>query len=100
MMDISSSSGATQSGALHDLQRTQGGHGERKVKDRARRPVGADQAVISDRGQLLAKLGEAIRDSSDVREDKVAEIKAAVEQGRYQVSSMEIAKAILASRTE
>ncbi len=97
-MDISSS-GAAQSSTIrdsrgvHDLDQAQ-----RRVREGARRQSGADQAVISDRAQLLQKLGEAVRDSSGVREDRVAELRGAIEQGRYPLSDVEIAKAILASR--
>lgn len=72
----------------------------RKVREGAQRQSGGDEAVISDRGQLLQRLGQAVRDSSDVREDKVAELRSAVEQGTYRPADVETAKAILASRTK
>ncbi len=99
-MDISSSS-ATQSGNIRDSHKVQDlNQLQRNAGGSARRPSGADEAVISDRGQLLQRLGDAVRDSTDIREDKVAELQAAIQQGRYQLSDMEIAKAILASRTK
>ncbi|MCL4370444.1 MAG: flagellar biosynthesis anti-sigma factor FlgM [Chloroflexi bacterium] len=99
-MDISSS-GATQSSTVRDSHRTQElDQAQRRVREGARRQSGADEAVISDKGQLLKKLGEAVRDSSDVRDEKVAELRAAIEHGRYQLSYAEIAKALLASRTK
>jgi flagellar biosynthesis anti-sigma factor FlgM len=56
--------------------------------------------VISANGQLLQKLGEAVGASPDVRAKKVAELRSAIQQGRYQLSYEEIAKAILASRAK
>lgn len=73
---------------------------QRKVRESARRHSGGDEAVISDRGQLLQRLGRAVRDSSDVREERVAELRSAIARGRYQPSDVETAKAILASRTK
>ncbi|MGE5620304.1 MAG: flagellar biosynthesis anti-sigma factor FlgM [Sphingomonadaceae bacterium] len=96
-MDISGSN-ATSSGVIRDSQKLYD-LVQRRVRGDSHRRSGSDEAVISDRGQLLQRLGEAVRDSTDVREEKVARLRAAIEQGRYHPSFEEIAKAILASRT-
>lgn len=99
-MDISSSN-PTQNGAIRDMPKVHElDQAQRRVREGGYRRGAADEAIISDRAQLLKKLGEAVRDSSEVREDRVAELRTAIEQGRYQVSEMEIAKAILASRAK
>ncbi len=99
-MDISSriasqSSTIRDSGRLQDVDQSQ-----RRVRGDARWQPGADEAVISPKAQLLQKLGQAVRDSSDVREEKVAELRNSIDQGRYPLSDVEIAKAILASRAK
>ncbi len=100
-MGISSSSSASQSTIVRDSLRSQElDQVQRRARGTGSRQSGSDSAVISDEGQLLQKLSKAVQDSPDVREDKVAELRAAVAKGRYQVSYSEIAKAILASRTK
>jgi len=97
-MDISSS-GATRFNGIQDPHGAQRlDPARRRVRENGYRGQGADEAVISSHGQLLQKLGEAVDRSSDVREEKVAELRSAIQQGRYQLSYEEVAKAILASR--
>ncbi len=99
-MDISSS-GATQSGMIRDSRRLQDlDLSQRRVREGVRWQSGADEAVISHKGQLLQQLGEAVRNSSDVRDEKVAELQSSVSEGRYPLSAVEIAQAILASRAK
>jgi negative regulator of flagellin synthesis FlgM len=57
-----------------------------------------DAAIISDRGLDLARIKDAVRNAPDVREEKVSAMRDALAQGNYNLSPVEIAKAILASR--
>lgn len=57
-----------------------------------------DEVALSDEAQLLTKLDQAVQDSPDVREEKVAALRDAVKKQQYQISYSDIAKAILASR--
>lgn len=99
-MEISSSR-ATESGSTRDAQKLQELEQEhRRPRGGAPRPLEADAAVISNRGQLLQHLAEAVRQAPDVRDDRVDALREAVEQGRYRISEREIAEAILASRKE
>lgn len=97
-MDISSS-GRTQSGMLRDLHQVQELRQDKcrvQANDRQSR---CDEVIISGRGQLLQRLREAVQQSPDVRAEKVAALREAIQQGTYDISPVEIAKAILASRT-
>ncbi|HEX2986802.1 MAG TPA: flagellar biosynthesis anti-sigma factor FlgM [Chloroflexota bacterium] len=56
----------------------------------------ADQVSIStDDARLASKLHDAVRASSDVRESRIEEIRAAIANGTYQVDPREIAQAML-----
>ncbi len=72
------------------------GKGARNVKGRQ----AGDEVALSDEAQLLTKLGQAVDDSPDVREEKVAALRDAVKKQQYQISYSEIAKAMLASRNK
>lgn len=97
-MDISSSN-RMEPGLVRDLHQLQDVEQERRKTQASSRPETArDGAIISDRGQLLRRLDQAVRDAPDVREDKVAALREAIQQGRYPVSAPEIAQALLASR--
>lgn len=54
-----------------------------------------DQYRISNKGQDYQVAKNALAKLPDVREDKVAELKAAMESGTYNVSSQEIADAMV-----
>lgn len=56
-----------------------------------------DQFEISQFGKELQVAKESVKNASDVREDKVADIKARMQNGTYQVSSEQIADKLLDS---
>ncbi len=94
-MDISSRS-RVEPGQVRDLSQTQAVDQERRRARSANRyEGGSDEAVISDPGQLISKLSEAVRQAPDVREEKVAALKELIQSGGYNPSPADIAKAIL-----
>lgn len=52
---------------------------------------GNDQFEISQFGKELHVAKEAVKNAPDVREEKIADIKARMQNGTYQVSSQQIA---------
>lgn len=55
----------------------------------------ADTVSLSDSAKALAAAREAVKNTPDVREQKVADIKQSVTDGTYQVSSQVLAKKML-----
>lgn len=97
-MDISSSN-RMESGLIRDLNLVQGtGKDRRRTQTGSSSDMSPDRAVISNQGQLLQRLDEAVRESTDVRSEKVAKLRDAIQNGQYEVSAEDIARAILASR--
>jgi flagellar biosynthesis anti-sigma factor FlgM len=97
IVDISND--MTKSGAIRDQQKiTTLDQARGKSVRKSQGPQAEDKIALSDQAQLLSKLGRAVDDSPDVREEKVAAIREAVKQQKYEISYSEIAKAILASR--
>jgi flagellar biosynthesis anti-sigma factor FlgM len=59
-------------------------------------PVGAkDHAVVSDKARLLAKARLMAHESSDVRADRVQELKQRIADGTYKVPIPELAQQLL-----
>jgi negative regulator of flagellin synthesis FlgM len=56
-----------------------------------------DKVSISDAARSLAAAHKAVGDSSDVREDRVGTIKAAIADGTYAIDSHALAKQMLRS---
>ena len=54
-----------------------------------------DKVEISDFGKVLQSAKQAVKESSDVREDKIAELKARIENGTYEVSGESFADKLL-----
>lgn len=97
-MDVSSSN-RTESGLIRDLHLVQeAGQDRRKAKASVQREISPDEAIISNQGQFLQRLDEAVREAPDVRAEKVAALREAIQNGQYEISSEEIARALLASR--
>ncbi|MBX2859447.1 MAG: flagellar biosynthesis anti-sigma factor FlgM [Cellvibrionaceae bacterium] len=59
------------------------------------KPPSGDSVSLSTTGQNLAKLEAAVAQSPEVDEAKVAELKAAINSGRYQVDADRIADKML-----
>ncbi len=62
------------------------------TKAPARQP---DAVSLSDSARSLVSAQKTIASSTDVREDRVAAIKAAIKNGTYQVSSQELARSLV-----
>ena len=56
---------------------------------------GTEHIALSSKAKDIQKSHEAIRNSSDIRVDKVEKIKAAIAEGRFHVDSHELAEKIL-----
>ena len=56
-----------------------------------------DEFVLSSEGQSFSELLGKLRNTSDVRQDRVDELSAKIQNGSYNISSMDIAAKILAS---
>lgn len=57
--------------------------------------MGRDEVQISHYGRDLQVAKQAVRDASDVREDKVAEMKAKISSGSYSVDTGDFADLLL-----
>lgn len=62
--------------------------------------TGADRVTLSDGARLLSVATRTAQDASDVRADKVAELKAQVEAGTYQPDSRKIAEKMLTMESD
>lgn len=58
-------------------------------------PRKSDEVVLSERAQLLRKVREALSAAPEVREDRVAELRAQIQKGTYQVPEDELIAALL-----
>lgn len=52
----------------------------------------ADRVQLSERAHTLARIGSAVSDAPDVREARVAELRARVEAGEYHVNATALAQ--------
>jgi negative regulator of flagellin synthesis FlgM len=58
-------------------------------------PRQADSVELSDTARALSSAGQTVASASDVREDRVAAIKAAIASGTYSVDSRTLAQAMV-----
>jgi negative regulator of flagellin synthesis FlgM len=58
--------------------------------------MGRDQVQISSAGRDFQIAKQAVAEASDIREDKVAEMKQKLEAGNYQVDAGDFASVLLA----
>lgn len=77
---------------------TQGTKGPKALRgvDAARGAGGSDSVSVSSSGQVIQKALGAMAALPEIRSDLVAELKAKIESGQYQVSGREVAGSILA----
>ena len=68
--------------ATHDLASTKG-------------TQGAEHIALSSKAKDIQKAHEAVKNSSDIRVDKVKRVKAEIAEGRFHVDSKELAEKIL-----
>lgn len=67
-----------------------------KIKaQKAAAAKGSDKVEISEFGKVLQTAKQAVQASSDVREDRVAELKAKINSGTYEVSGEAFAEKLL-----
>lgn len=60
---------------------------------------GFDNINLSNRGRVVAEAARAVHDASDVRADRVAQLKAAIADGSYSSDARLIAARLLATGT-
>ncbi len=77
------------------VSETPGATGEGRAA--ASRAEGADRAVLSPRGRLVAAAMDSVRGAPDVRSERVAALKAAIADGRYEIDAESIARRLLAA---
>jgi len=58
-------------------------------------PAGRDEVTISQAGYDYQIAKQAVAEASDIREDKVADLKAKVESGQYKVDAGDFASKLL-----
>jgi negative regulator of flagellin synthesis FlgM len=56
-----------------------------------------DQVSLSNRGKVVAEAAQAVRSSSDIRQEKVLALKAAIANGTYAPDPRELAQRLLGS---
>lgn len=56
---------------------------------------GKDEMVISEEARVLTAAQQAVRNAPEIRTEKVAALKEAIEKGTYRVPSDQVAEAIL-----
>ena len=62
--------------------------------------TGRDEVQISQLGRDYQIAKQAVAEASDIREDKVAELKTSVQSGKYDVDSGDFASMLLAKYNE
>ena len=70
----------------------------RKPETVAKTERGSDTVEISDAAKTFQVARTAVNSASDVRTDKVAQLKSAIENGTYSVSARDIADKLLEGR--
>jgi len=61
----------------------------------AKSTEGAEQIALSSKAKDIQKAHEAVKNSSDIRVDKVERVKAEIAEGRFHVNSDKLAEKIL-----
>ncbi|MDZ7729057.1 MAG: flagellar biosynthesis anti-sigma factor FlgM [Dehalococcoidia bacterium] len=70
--------------------------GQSRAKDANGVGNGADQASISNRGRVIADAISNVQRSPDVRQEKVAALKASIANGTYHSNARDVAARLLA----
>ena len=65
------------------------------TKTNAARPMAKDQVSISSAGRDFQVAKQAVSEASDIREDKVAEVKSRIDSGNYNVDTGDFASMLL-----
>ena len=77
--------------AAQKLKGAKGAQGPSEVG----RVAGADAVSVSSMGQEIGKAMQALSALPDIRADRVAELKAKIDSGEYQVSGRDVAESLL-----
>lgn len=80
---------------FNQVNQVYGVNGSLKTNKTAKKS-GSDKLEISSMGKDLQVAKQAVKDAPDVRMEKIADIKARMEQGTYYVSAEELADKLLA----
>lgn len=82
---------------VYRLYRVENPRSVREVSRRATpgAKVAGDQVTISSRARLIQELKQRVAAEPEVREEKVAEVREAIQQGTYKVTGREIAEKML-----
>ncbi|RJR38707.1 MAG: flagellar biosynthesis anti-sigma factor FlgM [Deltaproteobacteria bacterium] len=85
-----------QGSGVSQLQNEQSGTvGTRAQKTEATQA--ADNIVVSQKARLMQKASQVIAETPDVRQDKVASLKEAVDSGSYPVNAQKVANSMIAN---
>lgn len=76
--------------ALNQISQVYGANGVKKTNQAARTSA-SDQLEISSFGRDLQVAKQAVADSPDIREDRVADVKNRIKSGTYNVTAEEFA---------
>lgn len=81
---------------------TQAAGKETKVKARTEQQVesGRDKVQLSGRSREIARAQELVNTAPDIREEKVAELKARIDSGTYDVNAKKVAAAFIKSTVD
>ena len=93
-MSITNVGSALYSDAVKALDAARKSGGARKGETAAeagKSQVAGDQVTISSKGNNLGRLAELSKDAPEIRSEKVAELKSALEDGSLKVDSRELA---------
>jgi len=82
-------------GKVQEANKNQQQPAVKKGEQPAERPAADDKISLSSSAKEIAELKKMIDQLPDVREEKVAAIKKAIESGTYNVDSMKVAEKIL-----
>lgn len=72
----------------------------RTTKTTGFRPMGKDEVQISSQGRDFQVAKKAVAEASDIREDKVAEVKSKIDSGNYSVDTGDFASMLLSKYNE
>ncbi len=72
----------------------------RTTKTTGPRPMGRDEVQISSAGRDFQIAKKAVAEASDIREDKVAEVKSKIDSGNYNVDTGDFASMLLSKYKE
>lgn len=93
-MSISNVGSALYSDALKALDGARKSEGSKKgetADSAGKNPAAADKVTISSQANNLGRLAELTKDAPEIRSERVAELKSALEDGSLKVDSRELA---------